>query len=102
MIATHLRRTGWVGTPAVGNGYSNHRENDLGPPSPSSAPWDTAEDPRPSRTRSPSACAGRIRPMAQRALYTRHGLVEIPAYNDCPFSDVWFEKWLTRTVSAGR
>jgi GNAT superfamily N-acetyltransferase len=29
-----------------------------------------------------------------RGLYTRHGFVEIPRYNDAPFADHWYEKLL--------
>jgi GNAT superfamily N-acetyltransferase len=29
-----------------------------------------------------------------RRLYTRHGFVEIPRYNDAPFADHWYEKLL--------
>ncbi|GGW67308.1 GNAT family N-acetyltransferase [Streptomyces xantholiticus] len=36
----------------------------------------------------------RIDLVEARALYARHGYVEIPAHNDCTFSDLWFEKRL--------
>jgi GNAT superfamily N-acetyltransferase len=29
-----------------------------------------------------------------RALYARHGYVEIPAYSNGPYAEHWFEKWL--------
>jgi GNAT superfamily N-acetyltransferase len=33
-----------------------------------------------------------------RALYARHGFVEIPAYNDGPYAEHWYEKSLARGV----
>lgn len=32
-----------------------------------------------------------------KALYLRHGYVEIPAYNDNPYADYWFEKQLPQS-----
>ena len=33
-----------------------------------------------------------------RALYARHGFVPIPAYNDAPYAEHWYEKVLTGTA----
>ncbi|GGV40256.1 N-acetyltransferase [Kitasatospora herbaricolor] len=36
-----------------------------------------------------------------RALYTRHGYAEIPAYSNGPYAEVWYGKDLTAAVPAG-
>ncbi|WUR56975.1 GNAT family N-acetyltransferase [Micromonospora chokoriensis] len=37
-----------------------------------------------------------------RALYARHGYVEIPAYSSGPYADHWFEKELTHTSEGAK
>lgn len=36
-----------------------------------------------------------------RALYSRHGFAEIPAYNDNPYAQHWYEKRLTGAAAGG-